>query len=69
MIKTTNAFTKFDSKNNELVCQGEWTLANLNVLKTEFNNISWPSKGTLTVNGAAIDKMDSAGALALKSAV
>jgi phospholipid/cholesterol/gamma-HCH transport system permease protein len=62
MIKTTNTFTKFDSKNNELVCQGEWTLANLDVLKTEFKNIQWPTKGGLTINGAAINKMDSAGA-------
>jgi phospholipid/cholesterol/gamma-HCH transport system permease protein len=62
MIKNKNEFTQFDSKNNELVCQGDWTLANLKELKTEFKNIRWPAKGTITINGNAINKMDSAGA-------
>jgi phospholipid/cholesterol/gamma-HCH transport system permease protein len=67
MIKNTNEFTKFDSKNNELICQGEWNLANLGSLKKELGKIQWPAKGDITINGKAITRMDSAGAWLLSN--
>jgi phospholipid/cholesterol/gamma-HCH transport system permease protein len=62
MIKHTKEFTKFDTKNKELICQGEWNLANLVSLKKELQKIQWPAKGDITINGGAITNMDSAGA-------
>ncbi len=49
-------------KNNDLICEGEWNLANLSLLEKSFATIKLPSKTALKINGSAITKMDSAGA-------
>ena len=67
MSQTTKELTQYNSHKNELVCQGEWTLANLTALKKEFKKIRWPAKGKITINGNAITKMDSAGAWLLSN--
>lgn len=52
----------FDAKNQQLICRGDWNLANLSALKILLNNLAWPSNGEMTIDGAAISNMDSAGA-------
>lgn len=53
---------QYDADNRKLICRGHWDLANLAHLQEQLSKISWPSQGAITINGAAIDKMDSAGA-------
>jgi phospholipid/cholesterol/gamma-HCH transport system permease protein len=53
---------QYNAETSELICQGEWDIAHLPHLQTYFQHIKWPTSGSLTVNGAAISKMDSAGA-------
>jgi len=55
-------FLKFDAEGKQLLCQGEWTLANLGNLQREVKKAAWPRSGKLQINGAGISKMDSAGA-------
>jgi phospholipid/cholesterol/gamma-HCH transport system permease protein len=57
----------FDPDTQQLVCQGEWHLANVSELKTILAALTWPTSGTLTIDGHAIIKMDSAGAWLLDS--
>lgn len=62
--KTT---TVYDSSSRQLYCRGNWDLANLTKLKSILQNISWPKEGEIIFNGAAISKMDSAGAWLLNT--
>ncbi len=62
MTTQVNTFTRFDSKTNALICQGDWNLANLVLLKHELQKIRWPRQGALIINGSDIVRMDSAGA-------
>lgn len=55
-------FVKYDPQTNQLTCTGEWNLKNIAYFKTALESVSWPKSGEITVNGAAITKLDSAGA-------
>lgn len=59
---TEPKFIQFDSEAQQVNCQGEWTLANLEVMMRELGKTSWPKSGKLLINGSAISKLDSAGA-------
>jgi phospholipid/cholesterol/gamma-HCH transport system permease protein len=59
---TTEASIKLDLQTQQLTCQGEWRLSTLPALQKKLNQITWPSGGTLTINGSAIQDMDSSGA-------
>lgn len=52
----------YDKDTQTLICKGEWSLASLPSLKASFKAISLPKKGKISINGADITKMDSAGA-------
>lgn len=58
---------QFESASRQLICRGEWDLANLVSLQAAIQQLSLPDTGTLTINGQAITKMDSAGAWLLIS--
>ncbi len=57
---TTLAYLDPDS--SQLVCRGEWDIANLVKIKKDLKKITWPKQGTLTIDGQAVTKMDTAGA-------
>lgn len=53
---------RYDSQSHELLCQGEWNLANFNKLDHSFKAIVWPKSGQISIQGQGISKMDTAGA-------
>lgn len=61
MIVVPNT-TKVYLKDQQLVCEGEWNLAQLPLLEKSFEQMTFPKKGEMIINGSAITKMDSAGA-------
>gem|GEM_PF-4184027 len=63
MIK--QKYIEFDSKMGELICTGEWTISTLSEIKKIFEKVSFQDIKSITVNGKAITKMDSAGAFFL----
>jgi phospholipid/cholesterol/gamma-HCH transport system permease protein len=62
---TTKDAVSYDSKTKQLICKGDWDLANLPRLQKLLRKIPLPSSGGLTINGESITKIDSAGAWAL----
>jgi phospholipid/cholesterol/gamma-HCH transport system permease protein len=62
----TNAEVVFDSAENQYRCQGAWTVLHLDGLYEHFVQASpIPHHQTITINGASLQALDSAGALAL----
>jgi len=61
MKKSYKEFVRYDAAAKVLVCLDEWIIVNIPVLEKELALIPKP-RGEITVNGAAISKMDSAGA-------
>lgn len=59
---TTKDAVSYDSKSQQLICKGDWNLANLPGLQKLLRKIPLPSSGELTINGESITKIDSAGA-------
>lgn len=57
-----NHASTFDSKTNQLLCRGKFNLANLKDQENLFKKIDWPKRGAVTINGADIQSLDSAGA-------
>lgn len=55
-------FVKFNSDTLEIICCGEWDLANIAVIKKELDTISFPKESNPAINGKNITKIDSAGA-------
>jgi len=49
-------------KDQQLICEGEWTLATLPALEKLFAQITLPTKSDIKIDGTSITKMDSAGA-------
>lgn len=52
----------FDPQSKELLCQGEWNLANLPYLKKALEATYWPKSGQVTIQADKITRMDTAGA-------
>jgi phospholipid/cholesterol/gamma-HCH transport system permease protein len=61
MKKTSEEFVRYDKESQTLSCVGSWVLVNVVVLEKQLQEVQWP-KDTVTVSGADITKMDSAGA-------
>src|SRR5437660_622508 len=62
MATSSPRLINFDPEAQQVLCLGEWNLANISAIKTEIKNISWPKKMDITVNGQAMTRLDSAGA-------
>lgn len=58
----TDSFLQFDSAKRQLNCEGEWTLAHYTALQNQLASLSWLANVTISINGQAITKMDTAGA-------
>src|SRR5690349_5094255 len=58
-------YFEYDQDKNLLTCQGEWDIAHLPAIQQQLARTKFPEKSTITVNGAGIKKMDSAGAWGL----
>jgi phospholipid/cholesterol/gamma-HCH transport system permease protein len=52
----------FDKDKNLLTCQGEWDVIHLSAIENQLTTLEFPDKATITINGAAVTKFDSAGA-------
>ena len=59
---TAQDATSYDSNSQQLICRGDWNLANLPGLERLLAQMTWPRSGAMTFNGKAIGHMDSAGA-------
>jgi len=53
----------FDPKSQQLTCSGAWDLNTFEFLQQKLAEISLPDTGEVLIDGAAITKMDTAGAL------
>lgn len=58
---------QYDPTARQIKCQDDWDLANFPRLKAAMATLSLPSKSEITIDGAAIKKMDSAGAWLLNT--
>jgi phospholipid/cholesterol/gamma-HCH transport system permease protein len=65
MKKTSEVFVKYDPKTQTLHCSGEWVITNINVLEQQLRQLKFPQG--VTIDGADVTKMDSAGAWLLSS--
>jgi phospholipid/cholesterol/gamma-HCH transport system permease protein len=61
-------FINYDPASQTLNCTGEWVLKNIKVLEQQLNALRLP-KQAITVNGANVSKMDSAGAWLISSSL
>ncbi len=50
---------------NVISCNGAWTLNGINELEPQLDKFSWPQVPTITLEGSAVQTMDTAGALLL----
>ena len=55
----------FDKDNQHYHCEGSWSILNIDALSQCVKQITLPTRQQLIVNGAALTKFDSAGALTL----
>ncbi len=58
-------WAEFDSNTRQLHCQGDWVLTYLADIQKTLRKIKFPGSGTILIEGASIQKMDSAGAWTL----
>ncbi|WP_133127504.1 ABC transporter permease [Legionella nagasakiensis] len=66
MTKTqSNARFVFDKENKIYHCEGDWSILNLGNLFKQFEQDTIPSSTKMTIDGKALEKFDSAGALTL----
>lgn len=59
------ALAEFDSNKDELRCKGDWDIKQVPVLQHHFPTFNRQKTKAITINGQAVTKMDSAGALLL----
>lgn len=59
------AHFKFDAANNEFLCLGNWSISYLGALSQAPQTTGMPTRKKITINGAQLRHLDSAGALAL----
>lgn len=52
----------FDPDTRQINCSGDWDISHAPLIQPELKKITWPTQGSITINGSAVDKMDSAGA-------
>jgi len=53
---------EFNKDDNLLTLTGEWDIARLSAIQAKLAKISFPKNATITIDGAGVDKLDSAGA-------
>jgi phospholipid/cholesterol/gamma-HCH transport system permease protein len=53
---------QFNSEYQQLTCQGSWRLSTIPTLQKQLARIAWPRSGAITIDGSAINNMDSSGA-------
>jgi len=53
---------KIHFNHQQLICEGEWNLPNISLLKKSLAELSLPTKEQIEIDGAKVTKMDSAGA-------
>lgn len=53
---------QYDADNRRLTCSGNWDVYHLPQLKAAIGKLSLPAEATVTLDGSAITKMDTAGA-------
>lgn len=58
----TTTYLKYYPDKRQLVCQGEWDLANIAALKKALTKTTFPSSGDITIDGKGITKLDTSGA-------
>ncbi|MES2218147.1 MAG: ABC transporter permease [Pseudomonadota bacterium] len=68
MKQTSAIFMKYDPATQTLHCNGEWVITNINALEQQLRQLQLPAQG-VTVDGADITKMDSAGAWLLSASL
>lgn len=66
---TVNTATRYDAESHQLTCQGDWDVKHIPEQQNALVNLILPTAGVVTINGAAITKMDSAGAWLLNSII
>jgi phospholipid/cholesterol/gamma-HCH transport system permease protein len=57
-----DAYLEFDKDKNLLTCMGEWDIAHLPAVQHQLANIRFPKDTSITINGAGVKQLDSAGA-------
>jgi len=65
MDESTKASFTFDATQNLYLCEGHWSILNINALTEHFNQSPLPVDKSLTISGADLHYFDSAGALLL----
>ncbi len=63
--KNTVAGLVFNENKNLLLCQGSWSISNLDGIDEWLDNLTLPSEKNLSISGEKLSHFDSAGALAL----
>jgi phospholipid/cholesterol/gamma-HCH transport system permease protein len=66
-MKTIEPQAVYQKDANQLICKGDWDIANLPQIISTLKQIAWPASGKISVDGTAVKKMDSAGAWLLLS--
>ena len=59
---TSPSISTYDTAKRQFICRGEWDISSLPQLQKQLQATSWPNAGAITIDGAEIAKMDSAGA-------
>ena len=67
-IQSTASFV-FDDKSNHYVCEGNWSILNVDALMKQFKQTTLPTAETILVSGTSLTKFDSAGALTLMQCI
>ena len=65
IVIMTKAQFIFDKEKKLYKCTGNWTILDLDALKSQMNTFDYPSNQTLTIDGKELTHFDSAGALTL----
>ncbi len=60
-------FAKFELGTRQLICQGKWHLVNISKIQRQLEHMTWPASGEMTIEGAKLLDMDTAGASLLSS--
>jgi len=62
MHNNINSFVYYNKQNQQLRCEGKWSLTSLSDIQQQLSSIAWPTEGQIEIDGKAITQLDSAGA-------
>lgn len=62
-----DASIEYDANTKTLYCHGGWTLTHIHTLNNQLRHHHWPEDENIIIHGEAIERMDSAGALVLRT--